>query len=247
MIKRLLAVLLTCALLLPCALGAAETDLSAMDAQALLSLREQVNSRLRALGAYPFAALKRGSKGEDVSALQTRLAELGFYLKAVDGSYAASTASAMKAFEKQNGLKQDGAASVEDQKALFAENAQPKPSPTPSPTPRPTATPKRAHPYPAMDFKAVGLNPDKYMNERLSFTGYVVQVVEQDEALRLRVATEGQTGNVVYLTAEKNAAALSLGDRVSCCGVFAGLYTYQTAEGQSVTLPQIQAEILEII
>lgn len=246
--KRLLAVLLALMTMLCVSVCSAEAiDVSTMDAQALLELREAVNARLRTLGAYPFVALKRGSKGEEVEALQNRLAVLGYYTKAIDGSYSTTTANAMKAFEKQSGLKQDGAASVDDQIALFADAAASKPTPTPSPTPRPTATPKRAHSYPAMDFKAIGLSPDKHMDERLSFTGYVVQVAEQGDVLRLRVSSEGETGNVVYLTAEKQAFTVAVGDHLSCCGMFKGLYTYQTADGQSVTLPQIEAEILEQI
>ena len=66
-----------------------------------------------------YAYLQNGSTGKNVSLLQEALKELGFYSGALDGSYGASTVSAVKAFQKKNGIRQDGAASPEVQKLIF--------------------------------------------------------------------------------------------------------------------------------
>ena len=260
MMKRTAAWLLAFALAL-CA-GAARADgetaapgtasllnsaVDRMDAQALLQLRDRVDARLRTLGAYPFVALKSGSKGDEVTALQTRLKELGYYAKEVGATYDSATVSAMKAFEKANGLKQDGAASVADQQALYSAEALLKPTPTPSPTPRPTATPNRSKLYPEMNFRSVGAAPDDYAGQRMSLTGVVLQALPENGGWRLRVATEGDRGGVVYVTTDALTFEPAEGTKVVCYGVFEGLYTYQTAEGMAVSLPALTGEIVEKI
>lgn len=66
---------------------------------------------------YPY--LQSGSSGKHVAVLQEALKELGFYTGAADGNFGASTLAAYKAFQKKNGLKQDGVASPEAQKLIF--------------------------------------------------------------------------------------------------------------------------------
>ena len=48
-----------------------------------------------------------GSSGEEVKQIQTRLKEWGYYNGNVDGIYGSKTQSAVKAFQKANGLTQD--------------------------------------------------------------------------------------------------------------------------------------------
>lgn len=52
--------------------------------------------------------LRRGSRGELVKKVQTRLKKWGFYNGAVDGIYGQKTESAVKAFQRRNGLTADG-------------------------------------------------------------------------------------------------------------------------------------------
>lgn len=62
--------------------------------------------------------LKKGSSGADVKTLQTRLNELGYDCGKVDGKYGDKTAAAVKAFQKDHGLKVDGIAGEQTQTAL---------------------------------------------------------------------------------------------------------------------------------
>lgn len=52
--------------------------------------------------------LKQGSKGEDVSALQSTLASLGLYDGPIDGIFGSGTKAAVEAYQKETGLKADG-------------------------------------------------------------------------------------------------------------------------------------------
>ena len=64
-----------------------------------------------ALTATPALAVSRiGSTGQEVSNIQTRLKQWGYYSGSVDGIYGQKTADAVKAFQRSNGLTADGIA-----------------------------------------------------------------------------------------------------------------------------------------
>jgi putative chitinase len=62
--------------------------------------------------------LKRGSSGQGVIALQTRLKELGFNPGAIDGRFGQATTAALVAFQQSRGLLGDGEAGPQTMSAL---------------------------------------------------------------------------------------------------------------------------------
>lgn len=66
-----------------------------------------------------YETLTSGAEGRTVRALQQALAELGFYQGSIDGKFGAGTTTALKAFQKQNGLRQTGIALPELQLLLY--------------------------------------------------------------------------------------------------------------------------------
>ena len=89
----------------------------------------------------PFSFTRKveyGDSNEVVAAVQTRLAELGFYSAKVSGGYYKITRNAVRAFQQHNGLTADGVAGRETQEMLFSADALPvSAAPRPSPTPAP--------------------------------------------------------------------------------------------------------------
>ena len=80
--------------------------------------------------------LKNGSMGVEVERLQERLKELQYYPGDVDGQYGQGTSAAVKLFQAQHQLTDDGLAGSDTLTALYAQNAQTYiPTPAPSPTP----------------------------------------------------------------------------------------------------------------
>ena len=67
--------------------------------------------------------LKRGSRGTEVTRLQTRLQELGYYTRSVDGAYGSGTIAAVKAFQAKNGLEADGIAGPLTLAILYGDSA----------------------------------------------------------------------------------------------------------------------------
>lgn len=64
------------------------------------------------------ALSKVGSRGSEVTAIQNRLAELGYYSDKVDGIFGSKTKAAVSAFQKDKGLAVDGIAGPKTLAAL---------------------------------------------------------------------------------------------------------------------------------
>lgn len=71
-----------------------------------------------------YTELQKGSKGNAVTQLQTRLKEMGFYSISIDGDYGNGTVNAVKAFEEYNGMEVTGIATAELQDFLFSDEAK---------------------------------------------------------------------------------------------------------------------------
>ena len=90
---------------------------------------------------YPGELLRYETTGDDVTRIQTRLKELGYYNIEISGNYLGNTRNAVRAFQAQNGIAVDGIVGEETWNALFFDAqavdafATPKPSPSPTPVP----------------------------------------------------------------------------------------------------------------
>lgn len=73
--------------------------------------------------ATAYATLQKGSKGDEVRALQQRLKDLGYLTGSVDGDFGKGTAGAVSAFQSKAGLADTSVADDATQKALFADDA----------------------------------------------------------------------------------------------------------------------------
>jgi peptidoglycan hydrolase-like protein with peptidoglycan-binding domain len=128
-----------------------------------LQLWYQIGDMLRANGTYPFVELKKGDSGNDVRALQTRLAELGYYSKKVVDEFGAGTYTAMRLFERANDLSVNGIASVRDQKLLFSHLALASDGTTPEESGDASATATASPEETSHVYVSIGLhtlNPD---------------------------------------------------------------------------------------
>lgn len=90
--------------------------------------------------------MKKGSRGSDVKTLQTALKDKGFYSGKIDGIYGKKTVSAVKAFQRKNGLKADGVAGPKTLGKLYEKGSAETDSPaeTNTPSPRIAAEPPDA-------------------------------------------------------------------------------------------------------
>lgn len=96
--------------------------------------------------------LKPGVAGDEVTRLQQRLSQLGYYTGEVDGAYGPGTQAAVLLFQTQHGLDADGIAGEKTRTLLYSQNAQPCAA-TPAPTQTPSALSKGAEGDPVTEMQ----------------------------------------------------------------------------------------------
>ncbi len=117
--------------------------------------------------------LERGNYGKDVTRLQTRLSELGYYHDKISTKYLDNTQSAVSAFQRDNGLEATGKADVVTQIKLYSDDiyhVTPDPNATPAPSPVPTSPPDLSYPG-KLSYGSQG-DRVKQLQERLQELGY---------------------------------------------------------------------------
>ena len=144
----------------------------------------------------PTRTLRSGSTGDDVSTVQRRLAELGYYTTTVTGQYGTATVTAVTAFQKENGLDADGVAGSKTYAVLFSASARPAPVPTATPTAAPVQTPTS---YPVLKSGSSG-EAVTALQTRLKALGYTVSVTGSYDTATISAVKAFQTNN--YLTVD---------------------------------------------
>lgn len=231
--KKMLSLVLMLCLLCSAALAAELPDLTTYTDEELLLLSEAVQEEQNNRGIN-YEPLQQGSKGEAVKVLQQRLIELSYLSGSADGDYGTKTKAAVELFQKSAGMSATGVADVETQKALFAEDAP------------------QAKVYLNLDFKAISRDPNSYVGKNYTFSGKVLQVMEENydsyTLTAMRIATKGNYDNVVYVFYKRptGEARILEDDRVTVYGECDGLYSYTSTMGKEVTLPKFTAESVSL-
>lgn len=173
-----------------------------------------------------YTEMARGAKGENVRLLQQRLKDKGYLAGAVDGDFGGETERSVSAFQNQHDLPVTGVADADMQKLLYSDAAQ------------------QAIVYETLEYKGVSRNPDEYEGRYVRFNGKVLQVIEDDNLVAFRVASRGNYEDVVFVIMEipEHYSRILEDDRVEVSGQYAGLYSYETVRGDTVTIPLVRAE-----
>jgi len=97
-------------------------------------------------------------------------------------------------------------------------------------------------------YKQLARTPDDYEGKKVKFSGKVLQVVEGESEVNLRVAVNSNYNNVifVYYPSSLTKVRVLKDDNVNLYGVSEGLHTYQSTMGGNITIPLIQVEKLDI-
>lgn len=242
-------ILLLCLLLsVPAVAETAETaapaptpDLSGLNIMQLLDLREQVERALLAQGYNPYFDIERGARSEQVSRIQERLTELGFYNSRITGQYDSATMKAFKQFEKAHNLNNDGLASREDQAVLFSLDAQPMATATPKPTV--TRASGMVIPdekdYGSLDYKNSLRYPEQWYGKKVKLYGSVLQVVSGSRSAGFQILMYNGS-DLVYVTLPEDLTYNILeGDILLVYGAYTGTYSYTTVKEVKNTVPYV--------
>lgn len=224
----------------------ASPDISGMSIEELLNLRDEIDALLEEMGHTVYFDIERGSKGEEVSAIQERLSELGFYSGKTTGKYDSETQKAFKAFEKANGLENDGLASREDQIVLFGETAFAKA--TAEPKAEATAVLQKngenkvEHDV-TFDYEHCMRYPDEHIGETYKIKGKVEQTLgNRLEGFQIRFSVLGNSEEIIYVYISEDPGYNVLeNDWLIIDLMMSGTITYESIWGQEITIPSALA------
>lgn len=91
-------------------------------------------------------------------------------------------------------------------------------------------------------YNQLARTPDDYKGEKCKFRGKVVQVMEEESIVVMRLAVNGNYDNILYvMTTSKalNNERILEDDYITVYGTSAGIYTYTTVLGASVSIPSM--------
>lgn len=100
----------------------------------------------------------------------------------------------------------------------------------------------------ASTFADYSRRPAVHSREKICFTGKVLQVIEGSSNSQYRIAVDGNSDYVIYVTlpaAKKTVRALE-DDQVTVYATFTDLLTYESTMGVAITIPSCTADRLEV-
>lgn len=100
-------------------------------------------------------------------------------------------------------------------------------------------------------YDQIARTPDEYKGEKVKFYGRVVQVIEGDDDVYLRVATKkasyGYYDNVIFVSYPSSTVPSRVleEDMITIYGISQGLYTYESTMGGNITIPYVSADQID--
>lgn len=96
-------------------------------------------------------------------------------------------------------------------------------------------------------FNQLAREPDKYTKEKVKFSGQIIQTIEEDGKVIIRLIVDGVSSQVIVGLYDKNLVSVRLleGDWITIYGVSYNLYTYIGAAGTQVSAPLINIDKID--
>lgn len=96
-------------------------------------------------------------------------------------------------------------------------------------------------------YENIARNPNDYIGQKVKFTGTVIQVIENNNRVAIRLAIDSDYDQVVYGEYEASivSSRILTDDIVTIYGVSAGTISYQSTMGGQITVPGIVIERID--
>lgn len=174
-----------------------------------------------------------------VKIVQQALNEKGYNCGTPDGIAGAKTTEQIKAFEQESGINVNGVITDELLNALgVAEEIK-------------EAAEKAAQmgQYSAdYTYEQLARNPDTYMGKKVKIYGKVLQAEDSGDTCYARIALNSNYDTVIFVTYDKELLGYRLleNDMVNVYGESYGVYSYEAVSGATITIPWVDADIIEM-
>ncbi len=175
-----------------------------------------------------------------VKPVQEALNAAGFDCGTPDGQAGSKTEAAIRAFELEKGINVNGVITDELLEALgiadqIAEQA--------------AQAAKMSEYSTEYSYTQIARDPSSFEGVKMSFKGKVLQDQDVGQGIRvMRLAADSSYDNVILVTYESDIIPVKIleDDIVTIYGECLGEQTYTTVMGAAVTIPWIQAEIIDM-
>lgn len=99
-----------------------------------------------------------------------------------------------------------------------------------------------------ISYEDIARTPDDYEGKALCYTGEVIQVLEADGEVDLRVALDDWYDDVILCGYEPKITDKRVleGDTVTVYGIYHGIFTYESTMGTDISLPLLWLDHIEI-
>jgi len=95
-------------------------------------------------------------------------------------------------------------------------------------------------------YSQLARNPDKYIGEKVKFSGEVIQVMEGDGEVQLRIAVNGNYDNILLAAYDSSIITSRVleNDQITIKGISTGVITYKSTMGGDITIPGVVVNII---
>lgn len=101
--------------------------------------------------------------------------------------------------------------------------------------------------YGAMEFDSLAREADSFKGENMTFSGSVIQFLKGDSSNMVRLAVDGDSNQILYVEYDPaGKVSLREDDWIQVWGVCYGDYSYEAVMGNTVTLPSLWANDVEL-
>ena len=90
-------------------------------------------------------------------------------------------------------------------------------------------------------YSQLARTPDDYLAKKVKFSGKVLQVMEDGDSIGIRLAVDGDYDNVILGTFDSSIISERIleDDYITVYGLSAGIYTYESTMGASISVPSM--------
>ena len=102
--------------------------------------------------------------------------------------------------------------------------------------------------YSGLNYDNLARNPNDYEGNKYKGSGRVLQVLESDTEVDMRVAVDDDYDNVIYLVYSPSIVSSRIleDDNVTFYGESKGLYSYTSTMGASITIPMMYVHKIDV-
>lgn len=175
-----------------------------------------------------------------IAVVQQALTLAGYDSGKADGIIGAKTSAAISNYQSENGLDVTGSIdeALVEKLGVTSEvqNAAKKEA-------------SKGDYSSSVTYEQLSRNPDVYNNTKVTFRGKVLQDIEETGGQRgMRLAINSDYDNVVYVFYDSDLVGYRIleDDQITIYGKSAGIYTYTSTMNASISIPRINADIIEI-